>query len=311
MRLPQGFRSSHCYKRQVKDFFRRRPDIRCYKPAKHERSRALADLDAQTICGHYLELARLIQARQITKETIWSVDETGIDLDNKRTPVHGHHSIRPSVQSDSEPHVSVVACVSAGGDVIPPQLIFSAKKSLRGDLMDNVKDSCYVSVSEKGFMNGVLWRGWMKLFVRHVDSMRLAAVKAAVGERARTKALRQPHLLVLDGLLAHFDPEALDMAKAANIEVFFIPPHTSHRTQPLDTCAFSVYKTKLRTNISAAMLTLHIDEKLPKNRLAGIIVTTYFESMTTPVIEASFRTSGTWPVDGNRVLAQLPLAPYV
>ena len=92
----------------------------------------------------------------------------------------------------------------------------------------------------------------------------------------------------MDGLRAHYDPEALAVAKEHNIIVSFIPPHTSHKTQPLDRCAFSSFKAVLGAHIRTAMVSLRLDEKLSKHQLAGLAVTAYYKAFTPETIQASF-----------------------
>jgi len=149
-------------------------------------------MDAATPGAYYDELAALINDHAITVESIWNVDVTGIDLNKTHTPVYGHRSLAPAVHSDSAPHDSLVACVSASGATMAPLFIFSSKKTLPGDLLDDVSRSCYVSASESGFMNTRLWQSWMTNFCSTVDASRLKTLpRLQESEHARRLQIKR------------------------------------------------------------------------------------------------------------------------
>ena len=52
----------------------------------------------------------------------------------------------------------------------------------------------------------------------------------------------RPLLLVLDGHSTHYQPETVKFAKQNGIIMFCLPPHTTHVSQPLDTCVFRPLK---------------------------------------------------------------------
>lgn len=47
-----------------------------------------------------------------------------------------------------------------------------------------------------------------------------------------------PILLIYDGHGSHTTAEMRNLAELHNIELFCLPPHTTHRTQPLDVGIF-------------------------------------------------------------------------
>ena len=51
-----------------------------------------------------------------------------------------------------------------------------------------------------------------------------------------------PLLLLLDEHSSHYQPELIRYAKANNIILFCLPPHTTHITQPLDVSVFKPLK---------------------------------------------------------------------
>ena len=51
-------------------------------------------------------------------------------------------------------------------------------------------------------------------------------------------AQRRPLLLLVDGHSSHYDPETIRFAKEHSIIIFCLPPHTTHKAQPLDVSLF-------------------------------------------------------------------------
>ena len=51
-----------------------------------------------------------------------------------------------------------------------------------------------------------------------------------------------PLLLLLDGHSSHFELISIELAKERDVTIFCLPPHTTHRSQPLDSCVFGPLK---------------------------------------------------------------------
>ena len=49
-------------------------------------------------------------------------------------------------------------------------------------------------------------------------------------------------MLVLDGHSSHYQPELIKYAKENEVILVYLPPHTTHETQPLDTSVFRSLK---------------------------------------------------------------------
>ena len=56
--------------------------------------------------------------------------------------------------------------------------------------------------------------------------------------------MENPHLLLLDGHGSHMNEEAILLARSMGLEMACIPPHSSHRLQPLHVGVFRPFKVK-------------------------------------------------------------------
>ena len=92
---------------------------------------------------------------------IYNVDETGIPLDPKAPKVVapvGMKKVR--YQSPGRKgQITVVACGNAAGQMLPPTIIFDAKKVKHAWTKDEIPGTKY-GVSNKGWINTTLFESW-------------------------------------------------------------------------------------------------------------------------------------------------------
>jgi hypothetical protein len=128
--------------------------------------------------------------------------------------------------------VSTVFCASASGNYIPPALIFPRQK-INFQLKKGLPPDAVCFSSKNGWINSNIFLEWLKFFQSHV---RPTPAKKA--------------LLILDNHEAHRSIEAIEYAKENNIVILSLPPHTSHRVQPLDVGVFSSFKGRFEKIVS-------------------------------------------------------------
>ena len=152
---------------------------------------------------------------------IFNMDETGFPLDPKPLKtIHSRVEKNPfSVSSGSKSQVTVVACMSATGQSIPPLIIWK-RKTMTVDMANGEIPGTQYGFSEKGWMQSNLFNSWFKKqFIRYAPASR-------------------PLLLLLDGHSSHYCPETISCATENGVIIFVLPPNTTHLTQPLDKGVF-------------------------------------------------------------------------
>ena len=134
---------------------------------------------------------------------IYNVDETGLSLDHippKVVTQKGHKKVRCRT-SGNKSQITVISCVSATGQAVPPFVIFDAKRLNVYWTKGEIPGTTY-GLSNKGWVDGELFRGWL------VDHL----LKHAVGVR--------PLLILLDGHSSHYQPDLIRYAKEHEIILF-------------------------------------------------------------------------------------------
>ncbi|KUF93002.1 serine/threonine-protein kinase nek3 [Phytophthora nicotianae] len=125
-------------------------------------------------------------------------------------------------------HLSIVACGSAAGFVVPPMYILPGK-TVEWDIMDECgASSAAVTTSPSGFINTYMFQRWLHFLDKSVPS-----------------TIKRPLLLVLDGCSSHYSEDVLETATRLGILLVLLPPNATHLLQPLDVAVFATLKVKL------------------------------------------------------------------
>ena len=128
---------------------------------------------------------------------------------------------------DNRKYLTSVETISGGGLSIPPMLILSAIVILEKWVQENDLDgNIPLATSLTGYSNDVLAMRWLVHFEHH----------------SRRTQVGTWRLLIMDGYGSHLTYEFYDYAQKHCIELFRLPPHSTHLTQPLDVGCFQPYK---------------------------------------------------------------------
>ena len=157
---------------------------------------------------------------------IFNMDGTGMQLDPLAPKVIAKKGSRHPVATTSgdKSQITVVSCCNAAGYAMPPMVIFDHKR-LQPDLTKGEVPGTIYGLSSNGWIDSDLFIQW---FSHH-----FLAYAPPV----------HPILLLLDGHATHYNPVVIEKAAKENVVLFCLPPHTSHRTQPLDKGCFAPLKS--------------------------------------------------------------------
>lgn len=137
----------------------------------------------------------------------------------------------------------------------------------------------YYATTARGYMTNDLWRQLVNLFVTKL-------VPILNGANA---------LLYLDRLSSHMDESSLERLVSSNVQVLYLPPHTTHLVQPLDQFPLANYKKNL-TRLKHKELHRRLNEKISLNGILSTIIHDAIVSGFTPSsIVSSFKKTGLYP----------------
>ena len=268
-------------------FVKRNPQIVLRSPAALSNVRAMAsDRDSLDKYFDILEDAMEENGLADAPLQVFNMDETGLALDPKSLKtINLKGSKNPStITSGSKQQITIVGCVRADGQSLPPMVIWNRKR-LPIELPNGEVPGTIYGLSEKGWIDRELFYFWFcKLFLRYAPTCR-------------------PLLLLVDGHSSHYCPEAIRYAAEQRIIIFTFPPNTTHLTQPLDKGMFGPLKIAWRETVHNYLIK-NPGMVISKHNFSDVFSEAWLKSMTPKNILAGFRTTGVYPL--NRDAIKLP-----
>ena len=168
---------------------------------------------------------------------IINIDETGFSTVHRPQTVLApkrQKQVGGATSGERRKLTTDVCCVTATGHFLPPMFIFARKRSATG-LGFEAPDGSKIEISYNGWITDLLF---LK-FLKHVVSYMHPELK---GQLPTAGTILDPVLLVMDNHESHCTLEVIDYCKIHNIHVVTLPPHSSQKTQPLDTTFYGSLK---------------------------------------------------------------------
>nr|XP_039263218.1 uncharacterized protein LOC120339200 [Styela clava] len=216
---------------------------------------------------------------------IYNVDETGLSLVPGVKNIVGEKGSKSSSQiTAGERGLSqtIVVCVNAIGDYIPPMVIYKGKR-VNPALDRGLPAGSIVKYSESGYINKDLFLAWME----HCCTSK----RSDCGKT----------LLVVDGHHSHTHSlEVLEYARSHNVEIVSMPPHTSHYLLLLD----KVHFKPLKDHFKEAVRVHHRNNpeaEISRIDFPALFSKAYYKIATVGNAVTSFRATGLYPLDIEQI----------
>ena len=268
-----------------RQFVRRQEDLSLRRGDNTAHGRMDA-VNEDTISHYFTLLKQTLKENNLTNSPgqIYNVDESGVPLDPKAPNVvtkKGAKKVRYR-STGKKGQITIVACGSATGQIIPPTVIFEAKNVNHSWTKNEIPGMCY-GCSDSGWITTELFESWLcEHFLKH-----------AVSER--------PLLLLLDGHSTHYQPRLIRYARDNQIILLCLPPHTTHEAQPLDCTVFSPLKAQWRA-VCHEYFQANPGKVITKFNFVGLFTKAWSRSVTPANIIAGFKTCGIYPLDSSAII---------
>ena len=135
-------------------------------------------------------------------------------------------------QNGSHEFISLLAAICADGTALAPALIYQRDTYDLQDTWledyDHSSEEAYFAVSKKGWINEDLGLSWLSELFEPAT---------------RLKAGYAKRLLIVDGHSSHVNMKFINYCDQHGILLGILPPHSTHRLQPLDVAIFSPLTT--------------------------------------------------------------------
>jgi len=129
--------------------------------------------------------------------------------------------------------VSILEAISAGGQSIRPLVVFKGQNLQSSWFPEVDVPDWHYTTSENGWTSNKTGLEWLR--------------NVFIPESQRNSS--RTRLLVIDGHGGHVNIDFMWECRQNNIQLCFLPPHTSHILQPLDLGCFGPEKRRYREEI--------------------------------------------------------------
>ena len=238
----------------------------------------------QVIDKYFDMLEETLKNNSIPSSRIFNLDESGIPLQHrpgKRIALKGQKHVNVTT-SGNKANITVLACVSASGFVMPPMVIFS-RKNLIPELTRGEVEGTIYGLSASGWIESELFSDWFRNhFLEYAPKSR-------------------PLLLLLDGHSSHYCPDFIRQACDSGVIVFCLPPHSTHVSQPLDASCFHALKVYWDQSCDEYMST-NPGKIVTIYTFSQLFAKAWHKAMTPQNIVSGFRVTGVYPVNRRAIV---------
>lgn len=271
-------------KKWLRNFLCRNPSIALRQPEATSYARATG-FNRPAVQKFFNFLQQIIEKHCLDGSRLYNVDESGMKTVQQKhakiLAVKGKKQVGALTSAERGKNVTVVCAANACGHFVPPMFIFPRKK-MNPIFMDHAPSSSKGFVQENGWMTMDLFKTYLQHFVEFVKPTR-----------------EQPVCLILDGHSSHTRSiDVLDYATSNGIIMLSLPPHTTHRLQPLDVGFFKPLQTYYDRFIDR-WLRHHPGRTFTEYQVTEAFADAFGKAATVGIAQSSFEKCGIWPFNAD------------
>ena len=214
---------------------------------------------------------------------MYNMDETGVTTVQTPTQIvteKGKKQVGSVTSAERGELVTVACAVNATGNAVPPMFIFPRVR-FKEYFMNGSPAGSIGHSTKSGWMNEEAFTIFLEHFIRHTNC-----------------SIDHPVLLILDNHKSHISLKAVTTAKENGVVMLTLPPHTSHRLQPLDKTVYGPLKTYFNRATDGWMRT-HPGRTVSIYEVAELVKQAFMPAMTPTNITSGFRATGIFPFNRN------------
>lgn len=226
-------------------------------------------------------LGELMEKYRFVPKNIYNCDETGVSTvqtPGKILATKGQKRVGSITSWERGKNITLLCAMSAAGGFIPPMFIFPRKRLTPLLEKDGPTGALY-KCSDNGWINEHLFLEWLSHFKQHTKPSE-----------------DEPVLLILDNHASHISLSIYEYCKRNHIHMLSLPPHTSHKMQPLDVSFFGPLKTAYKKECDL-FLKSHFAEKITPYDVASLVRKAFNNVASISKGESGFRATGIFPIN--------------
>ena len=195
--------------------------------------------------------------------------------------------------------ITLMACISAIGKKIPATLLYTGESyDLRSTWVKDLED-------QDDFFFGASSNGWSN------DAYGLQWLTEVFEPATRPTSPRTKRLLIVDGHSSHVNMAFINKCWELHIILLVLPPHSTHRLQPLDVLLFGLLSLRYHQELNKFSTRGLGMTSMKKKHFLKLFRPAYRNSFTEENIQKAFAKPGIWPYNPTLVLNVItrPITP--
>jgi hypothetical protein len=200
--------------------------------------------------------------------------------------------IKYASQDGNREFISLLACINAIGVALPPALIYQGESdTLQSTWVEDwsISSTAYFAVSANGWSCNAIGRQWIQ----------------SVFHRYTSQNARGRRLLIVDGHSSHVNMEFILLCDRLRILLLILPPHSTHRLQPLDVSLFAPLARYYTNGLNNLMFESLGIISISKRSFWSIFWPAWQQAFSESNILSGFKKTGIWPFDPSIILSQI------
>ncbi|XP_060583014.1 uncharacterized protein LOC132739337 [Ruditapes philippinarum] len=210
---------------------------------------------------------------------IFNADESGfpISVTSKKVlaPQGSRHVYQ--VLSSDKTQITVMACLNASGDYMPPLIVYPGQR-FRDDALSGFPEAIY-GHSANGWMDSDLFLSFLREFNAFVDD----------------KSIHKPVILFVDGHSTHISRVAAEYCADNSIILYCLLANATHVLQACDIGLFSPMKMKWSVAVKAWQME-NLGQPFTKYHFPSVFKTAWDKVTTLANSISAFKRSGLYPL---------------
>lgn len=186
--------------------------------------------------------------------------------------------------------VSLMFSGTADGRCLPPYVVYKAENLYNEWVLNGPTDARY-NCTRSGWFDATMFEDYFQTVV--LDwAKKLPGTKVVIG----------------DNLSSHLSPEIVRLCEENDIKFVFLPPNSTHLTQPLDIAFFGPLKKEWR-KILLKYKTENPSQKTMNKKHFPVLLKTLIQNIEmrhSKNLQSGFRAAGIYPLNPREVLKRKP-----
>lgn len=280
--IPESWNRDQCAgKEWFTAFLKRNPTVSLRTAESTSIARSIA-FNKPTVYKFYDELTSLYEKHpSLGPNKIYNVDETALTTvqgSSKVIAEKGQRQVGQVTSSERGTLVTMCGAINALGNCVPPLLIFP-RVHFKDFMLKNAPPGAIGAATPTGWISSEVFLLWMRHFIAFSKPTR-----------------NDPVLLIMDNHEAHLSYDVIKLAKDTGVILFTLPPHTSHKLQPLDKCVYGPLK-RFYNEACRSWLASHPGRRITIYEIAELLGVAYPLAFTQKNCVSAFQSTGIFPIN--------------